>query len=140
MLDKCASVDEAIRLLSSYDMHSDLGGTYHLFITDKSGRYVVVEWLDGEMVTVEHPCCTNSVIAPGKHYGEGSPDERFATIEQSLGKGTVTEKDAMAVLENVKNNRMTEWSCVYNLDNFTISICLDSDYSKVYTFKASDLK
>ena len=53
MLDKCASVDEAIRLLSSYDMHSDLGG---------------------------------------KHYGEGSPDERFATIEQSLGKGTVTEK------------------------------------------------
>ena len=140
VLDKCASVDEAIKLLSSYDMHSDLGGTYHLFITDKSGRYVVVEWLDGEMVTVEHPCCTNSVIAPGKHYGEGSPDERLATIEQSLGKGAVTEKDAMAILEKVKNNRMTEWSCVYNLDNFTVSICLDSDYSKVYTFKASDLK
>ena len=140
VLDKCASVDEAIKFLSSYDMHSDLGGTYHLFITDKSGRYVVVEWLDGEMVTVEHPCCTNSVIAPGKHYGEGSPDERLQTIEQSLGKGTVTEKDAMAILEKVKNNKMTEWSCVYNLDSFTISICLDSDYSKVYTFKAEDLK
>ena len=140
VLDKCASVDEALKLLSSYDMHSDLGVTYHLFITDKTGRYVVVEWLDGEMVTVEHPCCTNSVIAPGKHYGEGAPDERLQTIEQSLDKGNVTEKDAMTILGKVRNDTMTEWSCVYNLDDFTVDICLDGDYSKVYTFSADDLR
>ena len=139
VLDKCASVDEALALLRSYDMQSDLGVTYHLFITDKTGRYVVVEWLDGEMVTVEHPCCTNSVIAPGKHYNEGNPDDRLSTIEKSLGTGrTVSEKDAMAILEKVKNKTMTEWSCIYNLDDFTVSICLDGDYSKVYTLKAAD--
>jgi hypothetical protein len=33
---------------------------------------------------------------------------------------------------------MTEWSCVYNLDDFNVNICLDGDYSKVYTFKAAD--
>jgi hypothetical protein len=33
----------------------------------------------------------------------------------------------MAILEKVKNNKMTEWSCVYNLDKFTVSICLDSE-------------
>ena len=38
------------------------------------------------------------------------------------------------------NGDMTEWSCVYNLDDFTVSICLDSDYENVYTFSASDLK
>ena len=37
------------------------------------------------------------------------------------------------------SSRMTEWSCVYNLDDFTVSICLDTDYETVYTFSASDL-
>lgn len=26
----------------------------------------------------------------------------------------------------------------YNLDDFTVSICMDSDYSKVYTFRVED--
>ena len=44
------------------------------------------------------------------------------------------------ILEKVKDNQITEWSCVYNLDDFTVSICLDADYTKVYTFSAKDLK
>lgn len=140
ILDNCASVDEALKLLDTYDIHSDLETTYHLFITDRSGRYVVVEWLDGKMVTVEHPCCTNSVIAPGKYYGKGETDGRLSTIEKELGsKREVTEQEAMAILEKVKNKQLTEWSCVYNLDELTVSICLDNDFSKVYTFKMKDL-
>ena len=140
ILDNCASVDEALKLLDTYDIHSDLETTYHLFITDRSGRYVVVEWLDGKMVTVEHPCCTNSVIAPGKYYGKGETDGRLSTIEKELGsKREVTEQEAMAILEKVKNKQLTEWSCVYNLDELTVSICLDNDFSKVYTFKMKEL-
>lgn len=141
VLDKCASVDEALELLASYDIQSDLGATYHLFITDKTGKYVVVEWLDGEMVVVEHPCCTNSVIAPGAHYNEGLVDDRLPAIENCLGNDRiVTEKEAMEILEKVKDNQITEWSCVYNLDDFTVSICLDGDYTKVYTFRAEELR
>lgn len=140
ILDNCASVDEALALLSSYDIQSDLTTSYHLFITDKTGRSVVVEWLDNEMVVVEQPCCTNSVVAPGKFYDMGEPDERMSNIESRLGSdGIVNESDAMAILEKVKNNRMTEWSCIYNLDDFSVSICLDTDYSKVYTIRAQDL-
>ena len=84
---------EPTELLASYDIQSDLGATYHLFITDKTGKYVVV---------------------------------------------IVTEKEAMEILEKVKDNQITEWSCVYNLDDFTVSICLDGDYMKVYTFRAEE--
>ena len=141
ILDKCASVDEALELLGSYDMHSPDGVTYHLFITDRTGRYVVVEWLDNEMVVVEHPCCTNSVIAPGEHYNKGLPDGRLPTMEECLGDSRkATEEQAMELLGKVKNKTITEWSCVYNLEDFTVSICLDADYSKVYTFSAKDLK
>jgi hypothetical protein len=140
ILDYCASVDEALALLESYDIHSDMGN-YHLFITDKSGRYVVVEWLDNEMVVTEYPCCTNSVIAPGKFYDMGDPDGRKDTINSCLSDGRkITGEEAMAILDKVHNKQLTEWSCVYNLEDFTVSICLDADYTKVYTFNVKDLK
>ena len=141
ILDTCASVDEALLLLDSYDIQSGLDADYQLFITDKSGKYVVVCWLGGEMTVVEYPCCTNSVIAPGEYYDMGSPDDRLGTIEICLGSDmVVTEEEAMEILDIVHNKDLTEWSCVYNLDDFTVSICLDSDYENVYTFSASDLK
>ena len=141
ILDTCASVDEALLLLDSYDIQSGLDADYQLFITDKSGKYVVVCWLGGEMTVVEYPCCTNSVIAPGEYYDMGSPDDRLGTIEICLGSDmVVTEEEAMEILDIVHNKDLTEWSCVYNLDDFTVSICLDSDYENVYTFSAGDLK
>lgn len=139
ILDTCASVDEALALLESYDIHSDLGN-YHLFITDRSGRYVVVEWLDNEMVVTEYPYCTNSVIAPGKYFDMGDPDDRISTIDENLGPSLVaTEQEAMDILDKVHNKQgLTEWSCVYNLDNFTVSICLDADFGTTYTFSVTD--
>lgn len=139
ILDTCASVDEALYLLESYDIHSDLGN-YHLFITDRSGRYVVVEWLDNEMVVTEYPYCTNSVIAPGKYYDMGEPDYRISTIDENLGPSLVaTEQEAMDILDKVHNKQgLTEWSCVYNLDDFTVSICLDADFGTSYTFSVTD--
>ena len=140
ILDNCASVDEALALLGSYDIHSDLGYNYHLFITDRSGRYVVVEWLGGEMVVTEYPACTNSVIAPGDYFDMGDPDNRIDTICTGLGtERVVAESEAMMILDSV-SARITEWSCVYNLDDFTVSICLDTDYENVYTFRADELR
>ena len=141
ILDNCASVDEALALLDSYDIQSDLNATYHLFLTDRTGRYVVVEWLGNEMVVTERHCCTNSVIAPGEYYDMGDPDERIGIIEEGLGTDCiVSEQEAMKILDNAKNRKMTEWSCVYNLDDFTVDICIDTDYENVYTISASDVR
>ncbi len=141
ILDTCASVDEALAFLESYDIHSGLGVDYHLFITDRSGRYVVVEWIENQMVVTEHPCCTNSIITLGEFYNKGNPDGRLATIETELGSDRiVTEQEAMDILHKVNGNGLsaTEWSCVYNLDDLTVNICLDCDYSTTYTFSLSD--
>ncbi len=140
ILDNCASVDEALTFLASYDIQTDLNATYHLFITDSTGRYVVVEWLENEMVVTERCCATNSVVAPGKHFDEGSPDDRLPAMDECLGKDRIaTEAEAMEILKKVRNKRMTEWSCVYNLNKFSVNVCMDNDYAKVYTIKASDL-
>lgn len=70
LLDKCATVDEAIEFLDAFDIHSDLGKSYHIFVTDKSGEYAVIEWLDGEMIANRLTAVTNTVVTPGEHYGK----------------------------------------------------------------------
>ena len=45
----------------------------------------------------------------------------------------------MEILDKVHNKQgLTEWSCVYNLDDFTVSICLDADFGTTYTFSVTD--
>lgn len=145
ILDTCANVDEALALLESHDMHTSLGFSYHLYITDKSGRSVVVEWLDGEMVVTEDNACTNSILAPGSHYGEGGTDERYGIVKDSIAdsNGVLSKEESMAVLSSVAQKRSsfgTQWSCVYNLNDFTMDICLDTDYETVYSYSPADFK
>ena len=139
LLDKCATVDEAIEFLDSYDVHSDLGKSYHIFVTDRSGEYAVIEWLDGEMTANRIPAVTNSVVTPGEHYGRGTADDRLDKIMDALSNAdSVTADEAMDILKLSKQDNLTEWSCVYNLDDFSVDICLDVNYDIVYSFKGSD--
>lgn len=136
LLDKCANVDEAITLLNKYDVHTAIGYSYHLQIADKTGRAVVVEWLDGQMIVNELNCATNSVLTPGEHFDEGDPDERILTITNTLesNNNILTSEEARDLLEAVSQGELTQWSCVYNLDRFEVDVYMDTDYSKSYTF------
>ncbi|MGN0604165.1 MAG: carcinine hydrolase/isopenicillin-N N-acyltransferase family protein [Oscillospiraceae bacterium] len=141
LLDKCATVDEAIEFLDAYDVHSDLGNSYHLFVTDRSGGYAVIEWLDEEMIVNRIPAVTNTVVTPGEHYGKGQADDRFDKIMDALSSAdSFTADEAMDILELAKQDNLTEWSCVYDLDDFSVDICLDVNYDIVYSFKGSDFE
>ena len=48
ILDKCASVEEALDLLASYDIHSDIGSSCHLFITDSG---LAARWSQQSILT-----------------------------------------------------------------------------------------
>ena len=53
LLDRAASVEEAVELLSGYDLHASAGMMVHFSIADASGRSVAVEYIDNEMRVVE---------------------------------------------------------------------------------------
>lgn len=53
VLDTCADVDEAVELFRKYNMHDSLYCCYHYFLTDKSGRAVIVEFIDNEIKVYE---------------------------------------------------------------------------------------
>ena len=136
LLDKCANVDEAVALLESYDIHTSLDVSYHLQIVDKSGRSVVVEWLDGKIVVNELNAATNSVLTPGDHFDEGDPDERLGILNDTLEDRScvMDEIQARDLLDEVSQEYFTEWSCVYNLNRFEVHIYMDEDYEHDHVF------
>lgn len=135
ILDRCANVDEAIAFLDSYDIHSHNNESQHLFIVDRSGRSVVIEWFGNEMYVNELSAVTNSVLTPGEYYGDGS-DNRLGILTEGLEEngGVLTPEQARDLLEAVSFSSWTEWSSVYNLNDFTADIYTDVDYSHAYHY------
>lgn len=132
ILDKCATVDEAVALLKSYDMKTMVGRSFHIFITDKTGRSVVAEWFDGKLVIVESKQVTNFWLSSEEH----SQCDRYDTIVKRLSdkKGVLNSSEAMALLMDASQDYddiKTEWSCVYDLDNFKLYFVSDRDTSNV---------
>ncbi|MDO1605319.1 C45 family peptidase [Lactobacillus sp. YT155] len=152
MLDKAKNVDEAVKLLKKYDMHSSANSTYHFHIADASGKSVVVEYVNNKMKLVQptknYQYATNFYLSPEKNkMGKGF--DRYAVLEKTLDekKGIMTSKDSMNLLESVhvtpeirkkgifKSKSDTQWSGVYNLTKKSLNVSIDGNYKKVYHFK-----
>ncbi len=54
ILDKAASVAEALEILDGFNMHNVFGCAYHYAIADNTGRSVVVEYINNEMKVKEN--------------------------------------------------------------------------------------
>jgi len=133
ILDKCANVDEAVAFLSSYDVYSMIDDEFHLFLTDKSGKSVIAEWINGVYTVTEINYVTNYAIATHEYDDE----RRFSTLKTKLDgtNGVLTVDEALDLLNDVAQKSdtvQTEWSCVYDLDNFVLYIYNDSDRENVY--------
>ena len=138
VLDKCADVDEAVALLSGYDIYSPSRFSYHLFLTDKSGKAVTVEWLENGQTVVEDNAVTNFVLFEAPPTRD--PDGRYYKLRNALDaeEGVPTRDKAMEVLETVSSKEGTRWSAVYDLDDFEVRACFNADYENIYEFKGTE--
>lgn len=144
LIDRAATVDEAIELLRNYDIHTGHGWTQHLFVGDASGDGAVIEWHKGQMKVVKSPICTNFRLS--SRLAQDDPTgmcERFDILHDTLEKHPEnTPGDAMDMLEAVKqeydNNIHTEWSIVYHLTDFSMDISVDMDFDNVYHLEIKD--
>lgn len=138
VLDKCADVDEAVAFLSEYDMYSPSRFSYHLFLTDKSGKAVTVEWLENGQTVVEDNAVTNFVLFEAPPTRD--PDGRYFKLRKALDaeEGIPAKEDAMEVLKAVSSKEGTRWSAIYDLDDFEVEACFNADYENKYEFKGTE--
>lgn len=137
VLEKAKNVDEAIEVLSQYNV--DLGPVYdctpfHYFIADATGRAVVVEYGEGELTVVESNYVTNFNL-DGAHNGVGQ--DRYEIIEKTLNEhnNVLSEQEAMDLLASVVMKGLERYSVIYNLTTGDVIAFSHADPSVSASFK-----
>ncbi len=143
LLNQAASVDEALDLLSQYDLHASMDWMVHFAMADATGRSVVVEYIDQQMVVTDSPAVTNFYLTPGDKYGIGTAQSRvrYETLMDTLESSKTLEvKDMQDALESVSKHHFsdgetTEWSIVFNLSTGEVWYAHREDFTQWYALQ-----
>ena len=126
VLDKAASVDEAIRLLQGYNIYFSGGIDCHYLIADAAGESAIVEYYDGAVRVVEtdedYQIASNFIAYHGVNIGEGFTEfDRYHAVEEAIVKNNNMLSDRQAVSLLAQTGVMNgaedklQWSVLYNL-------------------------
>lgn len=145
ILDKAATVNEALELLRKYDMHSGDNTAYHFMIADALGNSAVVEYINNEMVVFENKRVCANFLLETRDDISGLGYDRYWKVRESLDEtgAVITHQEAIALLEACRWNEpnredvSTQWSCVYDLREKSVDIVMHEDWENVLTFKLS---
>lgn len=157
VLDKCATVEEALEYYYKYDMHDALGVSYHYIIGDAQGNSVLIEYINNELRVIrpterEGWSCnsqylTNFFVSDDGNNTHGDGWDRYRKIGLTLeqGKGTLTEAQAMNLLSKINLHYyhklgwevITLWSAVYNCEKASVKLCAGMDYSRAYSLNVA---
>lgn len=140
LLNRAATVEEAVELLGQYDIHASGGISHHLAVSDASGVSVSVEFVDGEMVVVDTACVTNFNLAIGDTAAGGeSAKERYELLCSVYEEknGILTTEDVKAALSRVSKSEgewTTQWSIVYRQDTQVLDYYFNGEYTDGISF------
>ncbi len=113
VLDYASTVEEAVELISAYDLHDSANSTFHYMIADASGRSAVLEWVnatdsadtDGTKRELNviwsggapWQAVTNYILTPG--YYDGEPEESMKGLDR-YERLTAALEEAQGILED----------------------------------------
>ncbi len=137
LLKNAADVDEALELLWGIDMHSDIGSAHHYAISDASGRSVVVEYVDNEMVVVESPAAANHYLCEAKrNVGLSAGDHRYEELCDRFDQagGTMEEERLKDAIQSVSHPG-TCWTLMMDLTHPSVTYCFKRHFDHPLRFE-----
>lgn len=125
VLDKAATVSEAVSLIKKYNIYFSGDVECHYLIADASGKSSIVEFYDGEVRVVEpktdYQIASNFIAYNDLNIGEGFTEfKRYDTVKEVLerqnAKITIDESVALLNKIGIYSNGIDklQWSVVYN--------------------------
>ena len=136
VLDHARDVDEAVALFKQYNIDFSGGPPIHYLIADTSGKAVLLEIYQGELVilTNEDPwhLATNHLRCVAR--GDGGC-QRYRTLSERLSatNGHMDERTALLLLSDVAQTG-TQWSIAYNMTSGDVSVVIGQAYETVFRF------
>ena len=142
LLKNAATVDEALALLRGIDMHSDIGSAHHYAIADASGKSVVVEYVDNEIVVVDSPAVANHYLCEAKlNVGLYEWDHRYERLCRQFDEagGTMNLRQLTTSIASVSqpeyNGELgTAWTLVMDLTNPSVTYYSRRHFDKPFHF------
>ena len=143
LLKNAATVDEALDLLRGIDMHSDIGCAHHYAMADATGRNVVVEYVDNQMMVVESPAAANHYLCEAKlNVGLKEGDNRYAKLCERYEQtgGVMNEQQLTEIIEDVSQPERegflgTAWTMVMDLNHPAVTYFSRRHFDKPLHFE-----
>lgn len=143
MLDHAANVDEALALLQSYDIHSSMDVAHHFALCDATGKAVVVEFINQQMLVTPSVACTNHRLASVPAAVDtqailpaiANAQNRYQTLIDIHNQTTISLESA---LQQVSFPGWTRWSIIFNPQQKTATYYFNADFTQSYTISLSN--
>jgi len=136
ILDKAETVDEAVALLSKYNIEYPTLA-WHYLIADREGNSSIIEYVDGKMLETKKDrnfqICTNDIVYNRSEDEKQSLCKRYKKAYTILNEknGDIDQLEMMKLLEDISQSH-TMWSVVYNMTTGDILVAPGKKYSNVY--------
>lgn len=143
VLDRAATVEEAIALFRAYDMQvSHPLANYHFLLGDAKGGYAVLEYCRNELVVIREPAVTNFYLAQGYEeltgQGHGMKRYRILTDVLKTSNHSLSHSEASDLLKRISQHRRetpsgktgsyTQWSALYDLEKKDAQVLFAPDH------------
>ena len=126
VLDKAATVAEAVDLLRQYNIYFSDDTSCHYLIADASGKSVLVEFYAGKLQIVtaaeKYQVASNFIAYNNLNIGEGYDEfDRYNAVKAAIEEngGTLTKDQAVTMLAQVgvydEGVDKLQWTVVYDL-------------------------
>ncbi|MEV0388249.1 carcinine hydrolase/isopenicillin-N N-acyltransferase family protein [Nonomuraea sp. NPDC050643] len=127
LLDRAATVPEAVALMRRHDVDFTGGPQLHYLLADRAGRSAVVEYGDGRLNVIDDRLLTN-ITMTGTDRAARLADRRYRTLAEG------GDADALELLRRVAQPH-TRWSVVYDLDAGTARLVTGQRWDRVHTIR-----
>ena len=145
VLDKAATVNEAVELLKQYNIYFSQGIDCQFFVGDVSGQSVLVEYYAGgiQIVTTDedYQIASNFIAYNDVNIGEGFNEfERYDKVKEAIDShdGVLSVEQSVALLAEVgilyNGEDKLEWTAIYNLSNLSGTIFANRNTGNLIDF------
>jgi hypothetical protein len=139
MLDYAKNVDEAVAILENFNIDFHEGPPLHYFITDRSGKSVVVEFVDEKISVLPNTrpwqVATNFIITELSPENSRASCWRYKKVWETLENQVngLSPLKALSLLKDVSQGN-TIWSVVYDTSTLDFMVVMGKKYDQVHEF------
>jgi len=139
MLDYAKNVEEAVAILKNFNIDFHRGPPLHYFITDRSGRSVVVEFVNRKISVLRNThswqVATNFIITGLSPENARASCWRYKKVWETLENQVtgLSHLNALSLLKDVSQQN-TIWSVVYDTSSLSFLVVMGKKYDQVHEF------